>query len=148
MSKRYLHLVGQLYGNSKPPNSLKVKRSTTTTGLVPTEKEDAKKLIQWAYTQPLIRDLIIHIPNEGKRTAWEGRSLALMGLRAGVSDFFLPLPRGRFHGAWLELKRAKGGRLSDVQQDWINKMLKLDYAAYVAYGFDDAVKMLEEYLAT
>lgn len=142
---RNLDLYKELYGD-KVPKRRYSQRSTKTPVYVPTEKEDAKKLIQWAYTQPILKDVILHIPNEGQRHPWQGRELNLIGMRAGVSDFFIPVPRGGYHGLWVELKRQARSTVSDLQQAWLDKMLALDYAAHVAYGFDDAKKIISNYL--
>ena len=113
---------------------------------VPTEKQEHKCLMQWIRTQQVVRDLIIHIPNEGQRNPIYGYHLKQMGMRAGVSDFFLPLPTPLFHGLWIELKRKENGRESMEQRTWINKMRGLGYAAFFCYGWEDAKSRIEEYL--
>lgn len=95
---------------------------------------------------PQIADIIIHIPNEGKRTPWEGKLLQRMGLRRGVSDFFIPLPRRCSHGLWIELKPMAGRKPSIEQLLWIDKMRALDFEAHVAYGWIEAKMFIESYL--
>lgn len=101
--------------------------------------------MDWALTQPLIRDLILHVANEGKRA--NGYLLKRMGLRKGVSDFFIPLPRNGYHGLWIELKPMKGGKLSKEQKEWLDRMKSLGYAAYVAQGWVNASLLITQYLA-
>lgn len=112
---------------------------------VATEYQHAKAYIHWCMLNPLLRDVVIHIPNEGKRSTHGGYGLKLIGLRPGVSDFFIPVPVDPYHGLWLELKTVKG-RLTVPQCEWIAKMKVRSYAAYVAYGWDEAKTITEEYL--
>jgi hypothetical protein len=70
----------------------------------------------------------------------------LMGVKAGVSDYFLPLARGKYHGFWLELKRDKAARATDTQRHWLEKMKAQGYQAVLAYGHQDAIRLTKEYL--
>jgi len=54
-------------------------------------------------------ELIHSIPNGGARHIAVAAKLRAEGVRAGVPDIFLPVPRGSAHGLYIELKR-KGGR--------------------------------------
>lgn len=114
--------------------------------LVPTELQEHLALMKWVSTQPKIRDYIIHIPNEGKRDSRYGNKLKRMGMRAGVSDFFLPIANKNVHGLWLELKRQKGSSLQPMQVKWLERMREKGYAAEVAYGWQDAKEIIENYL--
>lgn len=113
--------------------------------LPPTEYQEQVALMKWVATQPLLRELFIHIPNEGKRSPIAGAHLKRMGMRKGVSDNFLALPRKGYHGLWMELKRLKGAKETPEQKDWINKMLELNYAAHFAYGWENARDILLQY---
>lgn len=113
---------------------------------VPTERQEHLALMKWIALQPKIRDLFVHIPNEGKRSVLEGYVLRRLGLRRGVSDFLLPLPTKSYHGLWIELKRKDGGKESIEQKQWINKMRSLGYAAFFARGCDEAIKIISTYL--
>lgn len=68
------------------------------------------------------------------------------GLREGVSDIQLPVKRGQYGSLFIELKRRKGGRVSDEQREWIDLMWELGNAAYICYGWEEAAKVIEEYL--
>lgn len=48
--------------------------------------------------------LIYHVPNGGKRNAFEGARMKKMGVRKGMLDYHIPEARGRFIGLWIELK--------------------------------------------
>jgi hypothetical protein len=132
-------LMQLLYGEPKDGRVQKV--------LVPTEKQEHLAFMDWVRRQPEIRDVLIHIPNEGKRSPVEGHILRRMGLKSGVSDFLLARPSGRYHGLFLELKRKEGGREMPAQVEWINKMRELGYAAFFCYGCDSAIETVKAYLS-
>ena len=67
------------------------------------------------------------------------------GLKSGVPDVTLPVPRSGYHGLYLELKR-KGGRLRDEQAEWLENLRRAGYAARVAYGYEEAWVTLIAYL--
>jgi hypothetical protein len=71
--------------------------------------------------------------------------LKAMGVRAGVSDLFLPVPAGGKHGLWLELK-ALGGAISTEQRVWLGEMRKNGYSAFLCVGWEDARDRIVEYL--
>lgn len=85
------------------------------------------------------------------------------GRKRGVPDIFLPVPvvreirrdpdgtvyREQFAGLFIELKR-KGGTSSDVsdeQREWLDKLAAQGYRATVAYGWDEAVAVIQAYLS-
>ena len=87
---------------------------------------------------------IIHIPNEGKRSAAYAARLKRMGLRPGFPDLFIPLARGIYHGLFIEMKYA-GGRASGAQEGWLRLLSKEGYAVSICYGFDEAKRIIEKY---
>jgi hypothetical protein len=119
-----------------------------TQEMIATEHQEHFALMNWIRTQPIIRDVIIHIANEGKRNPREGNKLKRMGLRAGVFDFFLPIPTNLYHGLWVELKRRKGSKISNEQLEWWHKMKSLNYGAYFAYGWEEAKDIILLYLSS
>jgi len=50
------------------------------------------------------------IPNGGKRDLREAANMKAQGVKAGVYDVFIPVPRGPWHGLFVEMKRAKSQR--------------------------------------
>lgn len=103
-----------------------------------------KMVIQWVRAQAHLSPYVIHIPNEGKRSLQAAATLKAMGMRSGVSDLFVALPRGEYHGAWIELKTIKG-RLSDNQKDFFSDMQKAGYYTALCRGFDEAIATLTHY---
>lgn len=97
---------------------------------------------------------LIAIPN-GQWIAGAGkRKFALInkykaeGLTNGVSDLFLAASKNGYHGLWLEMK-DKGKTESSVSKDqksFIDDMRKAGYKAEWAAGFDQAKKIIEDYM--
>ena len=114
--------------------------------IVPTEYQEHLSLMQWIRYRKDIEPYFIHIPNEGKRDPKTGNILKAMGLKKGVSDFFLAYPVYPYAGLWIELKRLEKSVISEEQQDWIDKMRRMHYQAHFAYGWEEAKAIIEGYL--
>lgn len=108
--------------------------------------EDAiqKAVIEWTSYFPALRDAVIHIPNEGKRSPSYGNKLKAMGMTPGASDLFIALPRGGYHGAWLELK-SKSGRVTLLQKKFLDAQSARGYYTAVAFSVEEAIKILTLY---
>ena len=76
----------------------------------------------------------------------EAKRLKAAGYKRGFPDVFVYESRGRFHGLAIELKKDKGGRVSQHQKEWLKSLEMRGFKATVAKGFDEAVKLLELYL--
>lgn len=89
------------------------------------ELEEQAALIEWADKTVIdgirIGDYLIHIPNEGKRGPKAAKDAKRLGLRAGVPDLFLALPKGEFGGVWIEMK-APTGKPSVLQRKWMKRL--------------------------
>jgi hypothetical protein len=68
------------------------------------------------------------------------------GMKPGVPDIFVPVPRGIYHGLFVEMKREKNGRLSPEQVDWIAELEQQGYKVVIAYGAKEAIDAIKEYL--
>jgi len=90
-------------------------------------------------------ELLHSIPNGGKRNIREASRLKKEGALAGVSDVFLPVARGGYHGLYVELK-VKGGKTSASQKWWIKETIKQGYLSVVCFGWVDASEVIGEYL--
>lgn len=90
-------------------------------------------------------ELLLHIPNGGYRRPREAVLLKASGVRPGVPDLFLPVPIGRYVGLWIELK-APDGRVSAVQSEFMERLVRMGYAGMVAYGWREAADGIESYL--
>lgn len=90
-------------------------------------------------------ELLYHIPNEGKRSKAAAGRLKAEGLKKGVPDLCLPVPRGGYHGLYIELK-ALDGRPTREQVGWIGNLKEQGYYAAICAGSDRAIRVIEEYL--
>lgn len=90
-------------------------------------------------------DLMYHIPNEGKRSQIGGAMLKAQGLKAGVPDVCLPVPRGKFHGLYIELKAGKN-RATEKQLEWMDKLSAQGYITALCYGWESASETIRKYL--
>lgn len=88
---------------------------------------------------------IIHIPNEGKRSASYGAKMKRMGLAKGFPDLFIPEPINGAHGLFIELK-ADNGKISKDQEEWLMLLSKKGYRSFVCRGFNAAKSVIEKYL--
>lgn len=118
---------------------------------ISTEAQEQKALITWSKYKRLdsgesLNDYLIAIPNGGSRNPIEAKNLKLQGVKAGIPDLFLTLPKNSFGGLWIELKRKKGGVISELQKESIERLRKVGYCVEVAKGFDEAKIIIEKYL--
>ncbi len=105
-------------------------------------------LFQWAARQECILPelwLLHHIPNEGKRSLAAGAKQKRQGLKAGVPDLCLPVPKGHFHGLYIELKVNKN-KTTDDQDKWLKRLGEQGYCTHICYGWEEAAKVIENYL--
>jgi hypothetical protein len=93
---------------------------------------------------PALR-MLFAIPNGGHRHKAVAAKLKAEGVRKGVPDLCLPVPCGSHHGLWIEMK-AKDGRVSDEQEEWIGALRAQGYRADVCVGADAAWGVICEYL--
>ena len=116
---------------------------------MPSEAEEQKIIFRWAeYLKGRCPELslLFAVPNGGTRNQIEAHNLKLQGVKSGVPDMFLPVSRGAYHGLFIELKRKKGGVVSDAQKQWIADLEKQGYMATVAHGSEEAIKIITNYL--
>jgi hypothetical protein len=88
-----------------------------------------------------------HCPNGGRRNKAEAAKLKAMGVRKGIPDLFLPIPRQGYHGLYIEMKRLKNGKVSPDQQKEIARLKADGYAVEVANGSEEAKGKVLRYLA-
>ena len=68
--------------------------------------------------------LLFSVPNGGYRNAVTAKILQAEGVRAGVPDLILPVPRSPYCGLAIEMKSARG-RLSDSQKWWRDHLVEV-----------------------
>ena len=108
------------------------------------EHAEQKALIKWCKMHPVAKR-IFAIPNGGARHIAVAAKMKAEGVRPGVPDLFLPVPRGRFCGLFIEMK-AKGGRVARGQSEELEQLSADGYMAVVCWGWDSARETIENYL--
>ena len=96
-------------------------------------------------------DLVFSVPNGammggGRQGAIRANILKAEGMRPGTPDLVIPSPRGGYFGMFLEMKTKKG-KLSENQEQFIDQAKYYGYHCVVAYGADEAIEYLKEYLS-
>ena len=116
---------------------------------MPTESAEQQALFHWAALNerryPELR-MLHHIPNGGKRNIATARRLKAEGVKAGVPDICLPVARCGCHGLYIELKRGKGFRVTELQMAWIQDLAREGYSVHVCVGWEAAARAIEGYL--
>lgn len=114
----------------------------------PSEHQEQVALFEWAAlavaTHPELR-LLHAIPNGGARHPAVAAKLKAEGVKPGVPDVCLPVPRGRWHGLYVEMK-SQSGRLRDSQREFGELLSIQGYRVVVCLSWDEARNQILEYL--
>lgn len=110
-----------------------------------TEAAEQERIFRWAAYIPELKYMYA-VPNGGSRNRLEAANMKLQGVKRGVSDICLPLPKGRYCGLYIELK-TKGNKASCEQAEFLREVNHRGYCGVVCYGFEEAKEVIERYLA-
>jgi len=108
------------------------------------EHNEQCKLFSWTRNHPELRWMFA-IPNGGLRDKRNAANLKREGVKAGVSDIFLPVPSGEFHGLFIELKWGKN-KPTQNQLEFIKYATGQGYKCVIAYSAEEALSAIDEYL--
>ena len=108
------------------------------------EAEEQMMVFQWAAYKPELRWLH-DVPNGGSRHPREAANLKRQGVKAGVSDICLPLPKGDYHGLYIEMKVGRN-KPTPQQNEFIQFARQNGYSAHVCYGHQEAIQVISQYL--
>lgn len=114
----------------------------------PSEDTIQAQVIIWANRQLKVYPelaRLFHVPNGGQRHVLVAVNLKRQGVKAGVPDLCLPVPRFGCHGLWIEMK-TKDGAVSTTQKDWIGYLQGVGYRVEVCRSFEEAREVLINYL--
>lgn len=103
-----------------------------------TEQEAVVEFCDW------LKIPVVHIPNEGPRSASYGARLKRMGMRKGFPDLFIPLARLGYHGLFIEMKYGKG-KTTMEQDEWLARLSSAGYAVKVCKGAEAAKQAILRY---
>lgn len=110
---------------------------------IPLEKDEQKRLCKWLKENKIghfATGLGVKLGLDVKYVA----SLKSQGHYSGIPDLVILLGNGKV--CFVELKRQKGGVVSEEQKKWIKYLQSLDYPARVCYGADEAIEWIKEEL--
>lgn len=148
--------VAALFQGVKPRRDTKQARAPRTPSLEPTEHQEQSALCSWwhlyATTRGMDYRLLMSIPNAQLLMGHTKNPAAFMsylraeGFRKGAPDMLFAVPRGKYHGLFIELKRAASGVVSDEQKDMLRILSAAGYMCMVCYGAEDAKKVIVDYL--
>ena len=110
-----------------------------------TENAEQALLFEWASYKPEL-SLMYAIANGGYRTPRNAAILKQTGVKSGVPDICLPVPKGGHSALYIELKRQKGGVLSANQKVWLDRLNQAGNRAVVCKGWEAAREAIEQYL--
>ncbi len=117
-------------------------------GLTATEDIEQECLLRWTEfvsgAYPELK-LLYHVPNGGSRNKIEAANLKKQGVKKGVPDLCLPVPRGSYHGLYIELK-AKKNKPTQEQENWLAALDAQGYKTAVCWGWETASQVITEYL--
>lgn len=112
------------------------------------EATEQERVMNWAtfYAKDFPElELLHHIPNGGSRNTLEAANLKRQGVKAGVPDLCLPVPRNGLHGLYVEMKWGKN-TTTDKQDWWIDQLKRQGYEVTVCWTADAAMDAIAAYL--
>lgn len=116
---------------------------------ISSEAQEQEALFRWAeFSAGKYPELALmyHVTNEGKRTVSNGAALKRQGLKKGVPDICLPVPRGKFHGMYIEMKKI-GEKPTIEQRNYMVELARLGYCCFLAdRGWQDAAEVITWYM--
>lgn len=112
------------------------------------EHDEQVALFQWATFEanrvPEL-DLLYAIPNGGARHIATATKLKAEGVKRGVLDIHLPVPKKPYHGLWIEMKYG-WNQPTKEQKWWIKNLVKLGHRVDICYSAEEAIETIKEYL--
>ena len=104
------------------------------------EDELQKKIINVLRFYQSKKDFIVfHVPNGGARNEREGKKFKDMGVLAGVADLIFVFKE---KVVFIELKKPSGGRQTDDQKIFQDRVSELGYEYYICRSVDEVLKAL------
>ncbi len=103
-------------------------------------------VVEWFDLQyPQLSRLLFAVPNAARRSPRQGAWMKAEGMRAGVADLILLVPRGGFHGMVIEMK-ALLGTTTKEQVAFLAAANDQGYFAAVCKGSGPAIETIRNYL--
>ena len=117
--------------------------------IIPTELQEQIAVFNWirlmSMTYPVLKYANASL-NGVRLTIGQATLAKKSGLVKGYPDIFLPVKNKNYSGLFIELKRIKGGVVSQEQKDFISFLNSQGFKAVVCKGSKEAINALESYL--
>jgi len=113
-----------------------------------TESEIQQDCLQWFAAQyPVLwqEGMLFHIPNEGVRLGKMGARMKREGIRKGVADLCLCIPRCGYGALYIEMKKP-GGYQSPEQKEWQRNCEKYGNLYVVCKSLEEFKEIVTKYL--
>jgi hypothetical protein len=107
------------------------------------EHDEQVRFIRWCIAKKI--DVVFAVPNGGYRGKREAGRLKAEGVKAGIPDIVVPIPRGGYGSLFIEMKRP-GGRISPAQKAMMSKLAAVGNRCVVCYSHQEAIGALCSYL--
>jgi hypothetical protein len=111
-----------------------------------------KALCDWIKLQwPAYAPFIIRITNEGKRSFFSYNALVATGLNPGASDLFIAVPKGIYHGLFVEVKPigfkevASNKKHIDRQMKFLDAVRSQGYYGIFGIGIAELIENVDFY---
>ena len=93
--------------------------------------------------------LVMHCPNEGKRTPFERYRASFLGIKAGWPDLIWLEPMKGYMGLAMEVKviyeRGKKNKLSKAQKAKLAELYDRGWFTCVVYDLESAIQIIASY---
>lgn len=111
-----------------------------------TESQIQKGFVRWfrgRYTE--IEPLFFAVSNGGARNVWTAKIMKDEGVRAGVSDLILLIPKHGYAGLLIETKKPDG-KQSESQKEFERLATKFKYLYVIVRNQEDFEKLMMWYI--
>lgn len=112
------------------------------------EHQEQKWLFEWAWKLERLHPqlgLMFAVPNGGLRNKLVAKKLKAEGVKSGVPDIFLAVPKDSYHGLFIEMKFGKN-KATENQTKWLNNLWAQGYETAICYSWGDAKDIICKYL--
>jgi hypothetical protein len=102
--------------------------------------------VNWfSYQYPKYDKLFFAVPNGSVRSKITAKILKAEGVKRGVSDLILLVPKGCFHGLCIEMKYDKNTQ-NDEQKEFEKQVAEQGYKYVVCYTLTEFMREINNYL--
>ena len=113
------------------------------------ESAHQQQVVEWARWASLSAKYpmleMLHCSLNGVKLSKSQAGIAKgQGMLSGVPDLFLPVPRGKYHGLYIEMKHGSN-TLTDNQKKFLQNAANVGFAVSVCYSAQEAIKRIEDY---